>query len=158
MFKTFLKFMAVGTLNALVYFSLMYLFTSIIGVWYMLSAVISVIIQTLITFSLHRIWVWRTKKTQIKSVLTIYRFIKYLIIGGCGLVLGLCGLYIVTEVFHVWYVVSMIVASFILLICNFLANNYWTWGDNEPKELKWIVWLIDKMGFMPLVKRMGVEI
>jgi putative flippase GtrA len=124
----------------------------------MLSAVISVIIQTLITFSLHRIWVWRTKKTAIKSVLTIWRFIKYLIIGGVGMVLGLCGLYIVTEYFHVWYVWSMIIASFILLVCNFLANYLWTWGENENREMKWIVWLIEKLGFMPLVKRMGVEI
>jgi putative flippase GtrA len=150
--------MAVGTLNALVYFSLMYLFTSIIGVWYMLSAVISVIIQTLITFSLHRIWVWRSKKTQIKSVLTIFRFIKYCIIGGCGMVLGLCGLYIVTEVFHVWYVISMIVASFILLVLNFLANYLWTWGDGTSREMKWIVSVIERCGFVPVIKRLGVEI
>jgi putative flippase GtrA len=150
--------MAVGTLNGCIYFTIMYLLTSVIGIWYMLSAVIAVALQTLITFGLHRIWVWRSKKTAIRNVMTIYRFIKYCIIGGCGMVLGLCGLYVVTEVFHVYYVISMIVASFVLLICNFLANNYWTWGEGNVKELDWIVGILERMGLMPLIKRLGVEI
>jgi putative flippase GtrA len=156
--KTFLKFISVGALNALIYFSLMYLLTSIIGIWYMASAMISVVIQTLITFGLHRIYTWKSKKVAIKSVITIWRFIKYVIVGIGGMIFGLVLLYIITEYIHIWYGISVFVASFILLILNFIANNYWTWGEDESQELKWIVFLINRLGFTPIVKRLGVEI
>jgi putative flippase GtrA len=93
-----------------------------------------------------------------KSIINIYRFCKYVIIGIGGMIFGLIGLYMVTEYLHVYYMISVIIGSFILLVVNFLLNNYWTWGNNESAELKWIVWLIDKVGFMPLIKRLGVEI
>ena len=158
MFKTFLKFMAVGGLNALVYFSLVYLFTSVIGVYYMVSAVICVVIQTLFTFGLHRIWVWKNKKVAIRSAINIWRFCKYIIVGIAGMVLGLGGLYIITEYMHIWYMIGIVVASFLLLICNFFANYLWTWGENETKEMQWIVSLINRLGLIPLIERMGVQI
>lgn len=158
MFKTFLKFMAVGTLNAVIYFSLMYLLTSIVGIWYMSSAVISVIVQTLLTFGLHRIWTWGKKKTSINSITNIYRLIKYGIVGVCGAIFGLGLLYAITEYIHLYYMVSVFIASCILLVCNFLANNYWTWGNNETRELRWIANVIERLGFVPIIKRMGVQI
>jgi putative flippase GtrA len=94
----------------------------------------------------------------IKSVINIYRFLKYCIIGGMGMVLGLCGLYIVTEVYHVYYMVSVIIASIILLVLNFIANYMWTWGENESRELNWIVSLLNRLGLVSIIKRMGVQI
>ena len=158
MLKTFLKFMAVGTLNAVIYFGLMYLLTSVAGIWYMLSAVISVIVQTLVTFGLHRIWTWGIKKTPIKGVTNIYRLIKYGIVGICGAIFGLGLLYAITEYIHLYYMVSVFVASCILLVCNFLVNYYWTWGNNETRELKWIASMIERLGFVPLIKRIGVQV
>lgn len=158
MWGTFLKFMLVGTLNGIIYFSLMYLLTSVIGVWYMLSAVISVVIQTLITYSLHRIWTWKSKKTEIKSAINIYRFAKYIIVGLGGLLLGLGLLYMITEVWHVHYMISVFISSFVLLVLNFIANYLWTWGNNETKELKWVINLVERMGFLPIIKRLGVQI
>jgi dolichol-phosphate mannosyltransferase len=136
----------------------MYLLTSVIGVWYMLSAVISVVIQTLITYGLHRIYTWKNKKVAIRSAINIYRFCKYIIVGLGGLLLGLGLLYMITELWHVYYLVSVIIASFVLLILNFLANNYWTWGENESKEMKWIVSLLNRLGLVPIIKRLGVEV
>lgn len=158
MFKTFLKYMAVGTLNGLIYFATLYILTDWLKLWYMASAFVAVVIQTVVTFSLHRIWTWRSKKAEIKSVVTIYRLIKYLIVGGCGLVIGLGGLYIITEYFKVWYLISTFICSTILLVITFLINFYWTWGDGEAKELNWIVGILERLGFMPLIKRMGVQI
>jgi dolichol-phosphate mannosyltransferase len=158
MFKTFLKFMAVGILNGIIYFSLMYLFTSVIGLWYMVSALISVVIQTLITYSLHRIWTWKSKKAEIKSAINIYRFAKYIIVGLGGLLLGLGLLYMITEVWHIHYMISVFISSCILLVLNFGANYLWTWGNNETKELKWVINLVERMGFLPIIKRLGVQI
>jgi putative flippase GtrA len=158
MLKTFGKFILVGSINGIIYFALLYFLTSVLGMYYMWSAVISVIVQTLITFALHRAWTWGSKKGEVKSVTTIYRFIKYLIVGGVGMVFGLMGLYIVTEVWHVHYMLSTIIASAVLLVLNFLANNYWTWGNNESRELNWIVSVLERLGLVPLIKRLGVQI
>jgi dolichol-phosphate mannosyltransferase len=150
--------MAVGTLNGLIYFATLYIFTDIFKVWYMISAFIAVVIQTAVTFSLHYLWTWRNKKTAVKSVVTIYRLLKYLIVGGCGLVIGLGGLYLITEYLKVYYMVSTIICSFALLVITFLINYYWTWGEGEAKELGWIVTVLERLGFTPLIKRIGVEI
>jgi dolichol-phosphate mannosyltransferase len=158
MLKTFLKYMAVGTLNGLIYFATLFILTDWLGIWYMASAFVAVIIQTAVTFSLHYLWTWRSKKTAVKSVVTIYRLIKYLIVGGCGLVIGLGGLYLITEYFKVYYMISTIVCSYVLLVITFLINFYWTWGEGEAKELNWIVGILERLGFVPLIERLGVKV
>lgn len=155
MLKTFLKYLAVGTLNGIIYFILLYLFTDVLKLWYMISAVISVILQTLITFSLHRIWTWGHKKTDIKSAVTLYRFIKYLIVGGMGMVFGLGLLYVITEYFNQWYMVGAFIASYLLLIVTFFINNYWTWNDDK-RGLGLIVLILDKLGITNILKLKGV--
>ena len=143
--STFIKYLLVGLPNAVIYFGSLYLLTSVLGLWYMLSVCIAVALQAVTSFLLHRIWTWRFRKAAMGSPVTLYRFIKYLIVTIGGVLLGLAVIYVLTEYAHLWYMASTVISSAILQVLTFLANNYWTWGRGEGQEMhkisEWLHWL-----------------
>lgn len=46
-----------------------------------------------------------------------------------GLQLGILAL--LTEVGHVWYILSAAIAIFIVAIWNYTMHNYWTFGNKR---------------------------
>jgi release factor glutamine methyltransferase len=155
---TFIKYLTVGLPNAVIYFGSLYLLTDVLGLWYMLSVCIAVALQAVTSFLLHRIWTWRRKKVAIKSAITLYRFVKYSIVTTGGVLLGLALIYVITEYLHIWYMASTVVASSILQLLTFLANNYWTWGGGEGRELSGIVKLLRKSRLARALEASGVHV
>lgn len=70
------------------------------------------------------------------------RFFKFGIVGGSGFIVNMGFLWLFTEVFGLFYLVSSILAIAIAMINNFIWNDIWTWrGMGEP-------------GFKPLLIRL----
>lgn len=63
------------------------------------------------------------------------RVIKFSIVGGIGVLVNMSVLYILTEYFHVVYLISSLFAIELSIITNFLLNDYWTWGERKKKKL-----------------------
>lgn len=120
--KQFLKFGIIGTLNTLINLAVLYVLTSVFGLYYMLSAVLAFLIANLNSFLWNKKWTFREK---IKHRFTI-KYIKFLSISLVSLFVNLAFLYIFTEFFKVYYLVSQIIAIGISLIINFLGNKRWT--------------------------------
>jgi release factor glutamine methyltransferase len=156
--NTFIKYLTVGLPNAVIYFGSLYLLTTVLGVWYMLSVCIAVALQAVTSFLLHRIWTWKRRKAAIKSAITMYRFIKYMVVTVGGVLLGLALIYIITEQLHVWYMASTVISSTILQVLTFLANNYWTWSGSEGKELSRVANLLRKSRLTDVIRRLGVNV
>lgn len=135
MLKAFIKYLIVGSLNGVIYFILLYLLTDVAKLWYMFSAVVAVVLQTLITFGLHRAWTFADRKVAVSNPITLVRFIKYGIAGVGGLVFGLACLYVITEYFNQWYMVSAIIASYLLLVARFFIDSYWTWRETDWEKM-----------------------
>lgn len=154
---TFFKYLIVGLPNAVIYFGSIYLLTDILKLWYMLSVLIAVVLQAVTSFLLHRIWTWRRKKVALVSPLTVYRFIKYMLINLGGILLGLLLIFLFTDLLRIWYMVSVFISSCILQGLTFLANNYWTWGDIEDQELSKIESCLKKPAFQNFLSRLGIR-
>lgn len=137
--------MAIGSLNGIIYFVLLYLLTDMAELWYMLSAVIAVVLQTLITFGLHRVWTFADRKVNVTNPMTLVRFIKYCVAGAVGMVFGLLMLYIITEYFNQWYMVAAVIASYVLLVVRFFVDSSWTWHETD-KEKQLVLWVVSKLG------------
>lgn len=134
--NTFIKYLIVGLPNAVIYFGSIYLLTDMLKLWYMLSVGIAVILQAVTAFLLHRVWTWRHKKVALASPVTAYRFIKFMLVNIGGILLGLALIYLFTDFLQIWYMASTVASSCILQGLTFLANNYWTWGGGEARELR----------------------
>ncbi len=67
-------------------------------------------------------------------LLYIYKFqkpIKFCIVGGSGVGINLGILLFLTEVFHVWYFFSAVVAIFIVAVWNYIFHNFWTFKNKK---------------------------
>ena len=64
----------------------------------------------------------------------ILRIIKFLITGVLVVVFNLWLLYLFTEILHIWYLVSSVVAYILAVALNFTLQKFWVFG-NTPKGL-----------------------
>ena len=55
------------------------------------------------------------------------RFVKFGVVGGSGFIVNMGFLWLFTEVFGLYYIVSSILAIAIAMINNFIWNDIWTW-------------------------------
>ncbi len=65
----------------------------------------------------------------------IYQFLRYALVGISGVIVNLLFLYIFTEFFHVYYVLSEVFAFTIATLNNFLINKVWTFKENVRDKL-----------------------
>lgn len=66
-------------------------------------------------------------KVNLKNV----RLIKFVCVGGSGLVVNMGLLYLLTEKLSVPYKVSSIIAIETSILSNFFLNNFWTWQERR---------------------------
>jgi len=58
---------------------------------------------------------------------------KFLVVGASGVVVNTGILWLLTERFDLFYVLSGIIATELAIIRNFLLNNFWTWKSRAKK-------------------------
>jgi putative flippase GtrA len=70
----------------------------------------------------------------LKNNLLNTRILKFSIVGVSGILVNMGILFILTEYFHILYLISSIIAIEISIISNFLLNDLWTWRDRTKKK------------------------
>ncbi|MCD6591148.1 MAG: glycosyltransferase [Candidatus Aenigmarchaeota archaeon] len=59
------------------------------------------------------------------------RMIKFALVGLAGLVINEFLLFMLTDIFHIYYVISSIVSVEISIISNFIFHELWTFADRQ---------------------------
>ncbi|RMD45280.1 glycosyltransferase family 2 protein [Candidatus Pacearchaeota archaeon] len=122
----FVKFGIVGTTGAIINLSILYLLTEKLGLYYILSAIISFLVAMSSNFFLNKIWTFKEKiKIQIKK-----KYLKFGVVSTFSLLVNLTFLYIFTEVFGIYYLISQAIAIAIAWLLNFIGNKIWTFQNN----------------------------
>lgn len=62
------------------------------------------------------------------------RFLKFAIVGGSGVIVNMGLLFILSDFFHIYYILSSIIAIETSIILNFILNDIWTWADRKKKS------------------------
>jgi len=122
--KEFFKFAFVGLIGTLINIGILYSLTEFFKVYYLISAILAFIVAATSNFFLNKVWTF--KEGVKESILK-----KYLLFFGVSiiaLVVNLFFLYVFTEYFGIYYIVSQIIAIGIALIINFLGNKIWTFN------------------------------
>jgi dolichol-phosphate mannosyltransferase len=122
--KEFFKFAIVGGLGTLVNIAILYLLTEKAGVYYMFSAIFSFIIAMTSNFILNKVW---TFKENIK-LNAGKKYLQFGLVSVSALLVNLLFLYLFTEIFGIYYIISQILAIGLALIINFLGNKIWTFS------------------------------
>jgi dolichol-phosphate mannosyltransferase len=59
------------------------------------------------------------------------RVIRYLVSGCVATATNIVFLYVFTEFFEVWYLVSAVIALILAFFVSFFLQKYWSFGDNS---------------------------
>jgi len=131
--KSFLKFCMVGALGSLVNMGLLWILTEHVGLFYVLSAAISIEASILFNFSLNDFWTFRNRKRLGTNI--VARALKYNLICVIGAAFNLGILTLMTEGFGVYYLISNLVGIVVAVLWNYSGSIKWAW-QTEPHRKK----------------------
>lgn len=57
------------------------------------------------------------------------KFLRYCVVGGTGALLSWILIYTLTEFLDLWYMVSVVLTTSIVVVYNFLLNALWTFKE-----------------------------
>lgn len=58
---------------------------------------------------------------------------RYILSGGSAAFVDLLLLYVLTDLFHVWYLVSAIIAFIVAFFVSFFLQKHWTFRDGQAE-------------------------
>lgn len=113
------RFLSAGGLGVLLYYLILYILTDIVGVWYVVSAVIASIVNYSSNFILQKFWTFGNKDTR-----HIHRQAgKYVAMVAGLLVMNALMLYVLVEFVHLWYLAAQVIVTVLLTAASYLASR-----------------------------------
>jgi dolichol-phosphate mannosyltransferase len=118
-FIQIIKFGIVGVSNFFVNLSVLSLLTHFFGIYYLFSAVISFLVSNINSFIWNNRWTFEEKSRSH----TLSKYSKFLIVNLNALVIELFLLFLFTEFFGFYYLISQGIAILFSFLVNFLFNK-----------------------------------
>lgn len=105
---------------------ILYLLTTILGIYYIISAIVSSLFLTGLSFYFNENWTFNSipKYTYKKQW---QRIVSYYLVSSSGIILNIIILFLLTEYGNVYYLYSSIIASFLVFLWRFHLNEKFTW-------------------------------
>jgi putative flippase GtrA len=116
----FFRYIFVGGIAFIVDFSLLFIFTDIFNIYYLISAALAFLIGTIVNYILSIYWVFDKRSLKNKS----FEFGIFALIGFIGLGLNELIIWFFTEQIHFHYLVSKIISAWFVLLWNFSARKF----------------------------------
>lgn len=105
--QMFMKAQLSSVLSTVADFLVTHLFTKVIGFWYLQSSVAGTILGGILNFLLGRMWVFQAEKHQ-----KWLQVKKYILVWFGSLILNSIGIYVITELFQMHYMISKVGIAF----------------------------------------------
>jgi putative flippase GtrA len=123
--RRFVKFCLVGASGVLVNMFFLWFLTEKIKIYYLLSSLVAIEISLLSNYALNDLWTWhdRGKKGRVEY---LKRMLQYHISSSAAILANLSILWILTELFHLYYLISNVFGILCGTFLNFFLNNRWT--------------------------------
>jgi putative flippase GtrA len=114
----FVVYLMIGGFTAVINLSLLYLFTDVLRIWYLLSSGVAYVISLIIHYTLNRVITFQNTSKAVAK-----QFIVYLCIAFVSLGLNLLLLSFFVEVLKVWYLLAQVFVILIVFIFNYVAHR-----------------------------------
>jgi dolichol-phosphate mannosyltransferase len=121
-----LRFVAVGVSGLMVNMAVLYVLTSVIGIFYLISSLVAIELSILNNFFWNDWWTFGDD-TGHHLLNTWERLGVYHLISAGGLLINIGILFILTEYFGIYYLISNLIGILIAFSWNFTANRQITW-------------------------------
>lgn len=115
-----LRFIIAGGTVAVTQIGLLYILTEFLGLWYLLSSVLSFVYAVVSSFYLQKYWAFRDKNKDS----SVEQFLKFIGVAILGMAINTSSMYFWVEIVGVWYVLSQFITGFIIAVINFLIYKF----------------------------------
>lgn len=119
--KQYPKFFISGLICAVINLSILYTSTELIGIHYIISAIIAAVISSTCNFVFNKTW---TFKEDFEDKF-FEKYLKFSIVRVIAVSIGLGLLFLLTEYAHIYYIYSQIVAIAVVGTISFFAHKIW---------------------------------
>jgi len=117
-YKRIIKYLIAGGTAAFVDLGLLYFFTDILEIWYLISASLAFIIAFFVSFFLQKFWTFRDRDKEI-----MYKQMGlYLVVAIVNLLINAALMYIFVDGFKIWYMLAQFLISGLIAI-----ESYWVY-------------------------------
>ncbi len=130
--QRFVKFGLVGTWGFLVNMFFLWFLTEKVGVYYLFSSIVAIEISLLNNYVLNDLWTWHDRGKEGKKEY-FKRMLQYHVSASAATMTNLVVLWILTELFDIYYLASNIFGILCGTLLNFFINDRWTF--KHKKEL-----------------------
>jgi len=124
--RRFIKFCLVGASGVLVNMGLLWLFTEVVGLFYLVSAAIAIETSIINNFILNDIWTFRDRRAPGMAA-RLVRLLKFNLVSAVGIGINMGVLWTCTEVLGIYYLLSNLCGIAAAMLWNFIINLSWTW-------------------------------
>lgn len=125
--KQIIRFALVGAMGTIVNLLVLYSFTEVFKIYYIISEIIAFIVAGLHNYILDKIW---TFKENIEDKI-VFKYFQFLTISTISLIVNLSILFILVEFFGIWYIFAEIIAIMGGFLINFSGNKLWTFNKTD---------------------------
>jgi putative flippase GtrA len=120
--KLFLYAMVGGTC-LLLNFVVLWLLTSVIGLHYLASTMISFFTLTPVGFVLQKVVTFRTPQAAARV-----EWPRYFVTMGASFAANLALMYVLVSLLGVWYLAASLIVAMLLLGASFVVNDRWSFA------------------------------
>ena len=121
------KFCLIGGSGICIDIGGLWLFTEVVGIFYIASAAITSILSVTNNFTWNSLWTFSDRGRGLRLITIFKRWVKYVLSTSFASAIYLGMLTLLTEVFGIYYLISALVAIAIAAPCNFLLSYFWVW-------------------------------
>lgn len=115
-----LKFLISGGTSAVVDLGLLYVFTDILHIWYLLSAVMAFGVAFGVSFTLQKFWTFDDQALDVIHK----QLARYMLLALFGLGINTFAMYALVDHGDVHYLMAQITASAFIAVMNFFAYKH----------------------------------
>lgn len=119
LFNKIIRFTIVGGIATLIDFIFLYIFKEFLNMDVIIANTLSFIISVTYNYIASIVWVFDINKEKNKKI----QFILFILFSIFGLVLNNIILYILTDIFNMYYLISKVVATLFVMIFNFITRK-----------------------------------
>lgn len=123
-------FACVGATMGILNIVIIYILTSIIGLYYIYSAVLSYQVLLVLSFTSNDRLTFRSVKNHTLESWW-HRFGSYYLISLAGMLFYITIMYILTEYVHIFYLISSIMSTLLVFLWNYFVNKTVTWSQKR---------------------------
>ena len=118
-FRRAVRFCIAGAAGIVVYYASLYYLTEYLGVYYIASAVVGFILNTVLNFFLQKFWTFQNKDAEL-----VHRQVMLYVAMAVSFLIGnTLFLYLMVQYLHMWYIGAQVILTVIISILSFIISG-----------------------------------